>query len=85
MNVFDKAKIIISLYEDNQLTQAEVSKRLNISVYDVQKVTQACGYRRGNRVNSDNGRESEEKKIICRYEDLKCLEKYPDENFREYM
>ena len=31
MNVFDKAKIIISLYEDNQLTQAEVSKRLNIA------------------------------------------------------
>lgn len=84
MNVFEKAKIIIYLYDDIDLTQSEISKKLGISQSDISKVTQEYGYRYTNKKNKNNLRNGETVNVIHRASALKFLDKYPDENFEEY-
>ena len=84
MTRVEKAEVIGKLYSRNN-TQESIAKLLKMSVSDVGAVTRWMGFKHTKYVTPENLNDNQLIKPIRFEEDISFLDKYPDENFIDYL
>ena len=83
MDVHEKADKIIKDYETRQYRLEDLSKKYDIPIADIQKVTRAFGFEHTKKVTKDNRNEGQFIKPVIFEKDICCLNKYGDEHFEQ--
>ena len=68
---------------DKRKTQEEVSKKFNMGIKDVSKVTKKANFSHTRKITPENRREGEKISAFTHLEECDFLDKYPIENFEK--